>query len=69
MRWISVVMCRDQCEAHGMLPSGSDHDDRFGLSTHGRHGEEFGRARDAANVADSTAQRVQSHGYRDLTLC
>lgn len=39
-----------------MLLPGIDHHDRFGLSTHGRHGEELGRARHAANAADSTLQ-------------
>ena len=45
MKWTSVVMRRDQCKAHGMLLSGIDHDDRSGLSTHGRHGRSGGPCR------------------------
>ena len=44
----------------GMLQSRIDHDDRLGLSTQGRHGEELGRARHAANVADSTGQEYSN---------
>ena len=43
-----------------MLLSRIDHDDRFGVSTHGRQGEELGRARHAANVADSTGQEYSN---------
>ena len=48
----------------GMLQSRIDHDDRLGLSTQGRHGEELGRARHAANVADSTGQEYSNASSR-----
>ena len=46
-----------------MLLSRIDHDDRFGLSAHGRHGEELGRARHAPNVADNTRQEYSNASH------